>query len=67
MARQYGLTISKDIGSINRSYGACGVSQVMKLLRKYRRQCDEKGEVIIVPDNDAESDDDDDTKMDTRI
>ena len=54
--RQFGLTIAKDLGTINRSYGIAGMSQVMKLVRGYKLKCRENGEAIENSDDDIEMD-----------
>ena len=57
LVRQCGLTIAKDLGTINRSYGFPGLSQVRRLVRDYRLKCEEKGEAIfLLSDTDIEMD-----------
>ena len=46
LMRQCGLIIAKDLGTISRSYGFSGLSQVKRLVRDYRTKCDEKGETF---------------------
>ena len=47
-ARQCGLAIARDLGTIARSYGFSGLSQVKRLVRDYKIKCEEKGETFFL-------------------
>ena len=55
LVRQCGLAIAKDLGTISRSYGFPGLSQVKRLVRDYRIKCEEKGETFFLS-NDEDMD-----------
>ena len=62
--RGFGLAIAKDLGIINRSYGLAGMSQAMKLVRRYKIKCQEKGEACLIF-NTEDDDEDNNIEMDT--